>query len=102
MPPSSEGSWFQFLQATSHALQPMQIVVSVKKPMGSWRGGRVDWIAIMSRPFHVAHERFAFMDRHVGVADPGSQIVDDVADREPRPAPVPRHADVMNALAGDL
>src|SRR5690242_8279096 len=27
------GSWFHSLQATSHALQPMQSVVSVKKPL---------------------------------------------------------------------
>ena len=27
------GSWFHCLQATSHALQPMQSVVSVKKPL---------------------------------------------------------------------
>jgi hypothetical protein len=30
----SSGSWFHCLQATSHALQPMQTVVSVKKPIG--------------------------------------------------------------------
>src|SRR3954470_13494120 len=28
----SSGSWFHCLHATSHALQPMQTVVSVKKP----------------------------------------------------------------------
>jgi hypothetical protein len=28
----SSGSWFHCLHATSHALQPMQSVVSVKKP----------------------------------------------------------------------
>src|SRR6478735_3957726 len=32
----SAGSWFHSLQATSHALHPMQIEVSVKKPL---RGG---------------------------------------------------------------
>src|SRR5262245_56542126 len=31
---SSAGSWFHSLQATSHALQPMHSVVSVKKPTG--------------------------------------------------------------------
>ena len=29
------GSWFHSLQATSHALQPMQMLVSVKKPYDS-------------------------------------------------------------------
>ncbi len=35
-PPLVAGSWFHSLQATSHALQPMQTVVSVKKahPLG--------------------------------------------------------------------
>src|SRR2546423_9655766 len=31
---SSAGSWFHSLHATSHALQPMHSVVSVKKPTG--------------------------------------------------------------------
>src|SRR6185312_17045715 len=29
----SSGNWFHCLQATSHALQPMQTVVAVKKPL---------------------------------------------------------------------
>ena len=33
--PPSEGRSFHCLQATSHALQPMHTVVSVKKPIGS-------------------------------------------------------------------
>src|SRR5213592_2566057 len=33
----SSGTRFHSLQATSHALQPMQIDVSVKKPTRSWR-----------------------------------------------------------------
>src|SRR5919198_3637289 len=32
--PSSAGNWFHSLQATSHALQPIHRVVSVKKPTG--------------------------------------------------------------------
>src|SRR5256885_5014100 len=66
MPPFSAGSWFHSLHATSHALQPMQTVVSVKNPMGSG----------ISRLLHVADERLAFVDRHVGVAHPGREVVD--------------------------
>ena len=36
-PPSFDGSWFHCLQATSHALQPMHKVESVKNPTG-WPG----------------------------------------------------------------
>ena len=32
----STGFWFHSLQATSQALQPMQIEVSVKKPLRGW------------------------------------------------------------------
>src|SRR5256885_2951154 len=92
MPPFSAGSWFHSLHATSHALHPMQTVVSVKNPMGSG----------ISRLLHVADERLAFVDRHVGISDPRGQIVDHVPRGEPHPAPVPRHADVMDTLAGDL
>ena len=35
----SAGSAFHCLQATSQALQPMQSVASVKKPIGSCAGG---------------------------------------------------------------
>jgi hypothetical protein len=31
-PVSDTGTWFHSLQATSHALQPMQTLVSVKNP----------------------------------------------------------------------
>src|SRR2546425_4161768 len=70
----------------------MQTVVSVKNPMGSG----------ISRLLHVADEGLAFVDRYVGVADPGGEVVDDVAGDQPHPAPVPRHADVMDGLAGDV
>src|SRR5919197_2896320 len=88
----SSGSWFHSLHATSHALQPMQTVVSVKNPRAS----------AISRLLHVADERLAFVDRHVGVAHPGGEVVDDIAGGESHPAPVPGHADVMDRLAGDL
>src|SRR4051812_3825271 len=32
-PPGESGTWFHSLQATSHALHPMQIDVSVKNPI---------------------------------------------------------------------
>src|SRR6266704_2040173 len=92
MPPFSAGSWFHSLHATSHALQPMHTVVSVKNPMASGISG----------PLHVADESLAFVDRHVGIADPGGEVVDDVTRGETHPPPVPRHADVVDALAGDL
>ena len=38
----SSGTWFHSLQATSHALQPMQTDVSVKNPI---RGGCSSWPA---------------------------------------------------------
>src|SRR2546428_13004785 len=90
MPPFSAGSWFHSLHATSHALQPMHTVVSVKNPMASG----------MSGPLHVADERLAFVDRHVGIPDPGGEVVDHVARAQTHPAPVPGHADVVEALAG--
>src|SRR2546425_8424973 len=92
LPPFSAGSWFHSLHATSHALQPMQTVVSVKNPMGSG----------ISRLLHVADERLAFVDRYVGVADPGGEVVDDVARAQTHPTPVPGHADVVDALAADV
>src|SRR5207249_6042990 len=90
-PPFSAGSWFHSLHATSHALHPMQTVVSVKNPIASG----------ISRLLHVADERLAFVDRHVGIPDPGGQVVHDIAGGEPHPAPVPRHADVVDPLATD-
>ncbi|MCW2984946.1 MAG: hypothetical protein JWR63_2516 [Conexibacter sp.] len=38
-PPGEAGIWFHSLHATSHALQPMQMLVSVKKPISGWRRG---------------------------------------------------------------
>src|SRR3989442_9130990 len=73
MPPFSAGSWFHSLHATSHALHPMQTVVSVKNPMGSG----------ISRLLHVADERLAFVDRHIGVTHPGGEIVDHISGGEP-------------------
>src|SRR5207244_10305971 len=89
MPPFSAGSWFHSLHATSHALQPMQTVVSAKNPMGSG----------ISRLLHVADEGLAFVDRYVGVADPGGEAVDDVARAPTHPTPVPRPAALVYALA---
>src|SRR2546425_1533574 len=86
MPPFSAGSWFHSLHATSHALHPMQTVVSVKNPMGSG----------ISRLLHVADERLAFVDRHIGVTHPGGEIVDHISGGEPHPAPVPGHADMRS------
>src|SRR5437016_12977659 len=92
MPPSSAGSWFHSLHATSHALHPMQTVVSVKNPMGSG----------ISRLLHVADERLAFVDRHIGVTHPGREIVDHVSGGEPHPAPVPGHADMVDEFAAHV
>src|SRR3989475_6412642 len=92
IPPFSAGSWFHSLHATSHALQPMQTVGSVKNPMGSG----------ISRLLHVADERLAFVDRNVRIPDPGRQVVDDVAGAQAHPAPLPGHAHVVDRLAGDV
>src|SRR3984893_1654005 len=45
---SSAGNWFHSLQATSHALQPMQSVVSVKKPTGwpRWKVTGADGVPV--------------------------------------------------------
>src|SRR3989442_4685711 len=88
-PPFAAGSWFHSLHATSHALQPMHTVVSVKNPKGSGISGLL----------HVADERLAFVDRHVGITHPGGEVVDDVPRGEAHPAPVPGHADVVDVLA---
>src|SRR2546427_2116007 len=61
----------------------MQTVVSVKNPMGSG----------ISRLLHVADEGLAFVDRYVGVADPGGEVVDDVARAQTHPTPVPRRSE---------
>src|SRR5438034_569694 len=86
MPPFSAGSWFHSLHATSHALHPMQTVVSVKNRMGSG----------ISRLLHVADECLAFVDRHIGVTHPGGDIVDHIPGGEPHPTPVPGHADMVD------
>src|SRR2546425_7603969 len=91
-PPFSAGSWFHSLHATSHALQPMQTVVSVKNPMGSG----------ISRLLHVADERLAFVDRNVRIPDPGREVVDHVAGAQAHPAPMPGHAHVVDRFAGDV
>src|SRR5438128_9528491 len=91
MPPFSAGSWFHSLHATSHALQPMETVVSVKNPMGSG----------ISRLLHVADERLAFVDRDIGVTHPGGEIVDHISGGESHPAPVPGHADMVDEFAAD-
>src|SRR5437899_8906297 len=56
----------------------------------------------ISCSLHVADERLAFVDRHVGIADPGREVVDDVAGAQPHPAPMPGHPDVVDGLTGDL
>src|SRR5882724_5449746 len=47
----------------------------------------------------VDHQRFALVHRHVGIADEGGQIVDDVAGRDPHVAPMPGEAHVVDLLA---
>src|SRR2546421_7428525 len=119
----SAGSWFHSLHATSQALHPMHTVVSVKNPIacairptpferglcprnppgGRFRKGgeaplRVSspapWLGLL----HVADERLALVDRHVGIADERGQLVDDVTGDDALVAPVPRHADLVDGL----
>ncbi len=49
--------------------------------------------------FHPADENLGLVDGHVGVANQGREIVDDVALADPLVSPVPGHAHVMDDLA---
>src|SRR5436305_7247 len=82
----SSGNWFHCLHATSHALQPMQTVVSVKNPtlMSSAPAAWAD----------VRCQRFGLLDRHVRVGDEADELVDRVAGRESAARPVVRQADL--------
>src|SRR3954454_16251841 len=100
----SAGRSFHCLQATSHALQPMHTVVSVKKPMrrapgltiesslmlgdlggvvavgSDARGGVADAGELLGARrlpagAHAAHERLGLVDRRVGVAGEQDQVV---------------------------
>src|SRR5439155_13702572 len=92
----SSGTLFHSLQATSQALHPMHTVVSVKKPIGS---------AITPSPrsclLHVAHEGLPLVDRDVGIAYQGRELVAGITGDEPLVTPVKWHADVVDGAAGD-
>src|SRR5947207_372007 len=45
---------------------------------------------------HVAHEHLRFMNRHIGVADQGRQVIDHVSLNQSFVAPVPGQTDVMD------
>src|SRR2546429_7379099 len=74
----------------------MHTVVSVKKPIGS---------AITRSPrsclLHVAHEGLPLVDRDVGIAYQGRELVAGITGDEPLVTPVKWHADVVDGAAGD-
>src|SRR5437867_13086429 len=83
----SSGNWFHCLQATSQALQPMQTVVSVKKPLGTSHHRQI--AAAFIAPFvpleraaphvtpraDIAGQRLRFLDRHVRIGDERDQKI---------------------------
>ena len=107
-PRLSIGSWFHCLQATSHALQPMQSVVSVRKPHRARpRAGRPDlrFVDEVDRCAHlvsgskfpdVAGERLGLVDERVRIFDQGGEVVGDGAGGDAAEAEVPRHADLVD------
>src|SRR5204862_7139693 len=54
-----------------------------------------------SRLLHVAHERLALVDGHVGVAHERRQLVDHITGDDALVAPVPRHPHLVDRLAVD-
>src|SRR5438067_1469365 len=53
----SSGMTFHSLHATSHALQPMQIVVSVKKPCRGFGSAYVAWPSALTVGLHELRQR---------------------------------------------
>src|SRR5687768_7395254 len=124
-PVSSAGRSFHCLQATSHALHPMHVVVSVKNPIRRASGLRTEISAMALRPLgrvvfaggarvagalarqafgralaaaaraDVARPRLRVLDRHVRVAREHDQVIDGVAGRGAEPPPVPRQRDLV-------
>src|SRR5690606_2006711 len=104
----SSGIWFHSLQATSHALHPMQTLVSVKNPIRSAMPVPLQQVERRRAPRpaarpHVAGHRLAFLDVDVGVEHQRHQVVGDVAGDEAAaaPAPVVRQADLVDDAAPD-
>src|SRR5436305_14709041 len=108
----SSGIPFHSLHATSHALQPMQTLVSVKKPIRSamvtvafldtgaapvrgevGQDRRAGGAA--ARP-DVAGADLALLDEHVGVQRDGEQVVGRVAGHQAGEAPVVRQPDLVH------
>src|SRR3954469_1289010 len=99
----SAGTWFHSLHATSHALQPMQSVESVRNA-----------VVAMHQPLEVrerlgpagtparrdvAGEPFRFHDPRVRLLRHGDEIVRRVAGHQPARAPVVGKADLMDDAA---
>src|SRR6266702_4302679 len=114
--PSSAGRSFHWWQATWHALQPMQRVVSVKKPMGSGTASflkkiisrkgakgiqtRISYLSTLRycgfardslcctlSLHHIAHKHFRLVNRDVRIAYQRRQVVDHVAGDDALVAP---------------
>src|SRR2546421_1758298 len=118
----SSGTRFHSLHATSHALQPMHTLVSVKKPTrgwicrpyvvwpSPWRIGRLLLVARIrgdqfeqlraARPStgpYVAGRRLDLLDVHVRVEGDRGEVVARIAGRQPSRAPVVRHPDLVQS-----
>src|SRR5207253_1094639 len=107
----SSGMTFHSLHATSHALQPMQIVVSVKKPCRGFGSAYVAWPSALTVGLHelrqrrpartsprpdVARRRLHLLDVDVRVEDDRVDVVRRVALRQAAVAPVVRQPDLVD------
>src|SRR3989440_8315457 len=107
----SSGTPFHSLQATSHALHPMQTLVSVKNPIRSAMTvafldagaapvrGEVGQDGRAGRPApgpDVAGTDLALLDEHVRVEHDAEEVVGRVAGHQPRVSPVVRQPDLMD------
>src|SRR3954470_10974347 len=92
----SSGTWFHSLQATSHALHPMQTLVSVKKPI---RGGASSYPASgagSSGPYRLLGPTIVRSFPRFGSRAGASAIVGDIRQQR-RPGRPPARPDVTRA-----
>jgi hypothetical protein len=66
-------------------------------------GRELDHFSLLaSRFLDVTDKRLAFVNRYIGIADKGRQLVHDIAGHKPFITPMPGHSDVVDSLAIDL
>src|SRR5579875_3243630 len=86
----SSGTWFHSLQATSHALQPMQTDVSVKNPI---RGGAPRWpLLAAGAPSSSSRPRMSTATAHLPTSVPVYAGPADVLVHQGGPVGAPRPA----------